>query len=276
MAISLPTEKSKPVQELHGITALLYGQSKIGKTTLCAQISDVLILATEPGANHVEAYKLVIDSWQSLLEACALLAKGNHPYKALAIDTIDNAFLFCRRHVCEKHGILDPADMPYGKGHALVNGEFLRVLTKLAQLGFGLFLISHSQEIEIQARTGSYTKIVPTLPGKARQTVLGLVDLVLYCDVEVVQDEAGETAERRVMRTKPTSSYEAGDRTGRLPHTLPLNYKAFAAAWMQAKGQVAPNGGSEKPPLDLADDNDQPVTTGEPLTLDVAAASSAA
>ena len=108
------------------------------------------------------------------------------------------------------------SDLGYGKGYAIVNNEFQRVLTKLAFLPYGLFLVSHSKEIEVETRTGKYTRTVPTLPDKARKIVLGMVDMVLYCDLE----RRGEGKSiRRLIRTKPSQYYEAGDRTGRLPET---------------------------------------------------------
>jgi hypothetical protein len=229
-----------PVEELSGLTALLYGPTKIGKSTWASQSDNPLFLATEPGLNHLKRFEVVIDSWQTLLETCALLVKGAHPYKTIVIDTIDNAYLMCRRHICEKNNITDPGDLEYGKGHSLVNGEFHRVLTRLAQLPYGLFLISHSQEIEIKTRTGKFMKTVPTLPGKSRSIVLGLVDVVLYADMEVVIDENENATERRVVRTKPSSAYEAGDRTGKLPPVLPLEYPAFTKAWSIASGKSAP------------------------------------
>ena len=105
------------------------------------------------------------------------------------------------------------------------------MLTKLAHLPCGLILISHAQEIEVETRTGKFTKTVPTLPEKARKIVLGLVDIILYCDVEVTRDANGQATVRRVLRTKPTQYYEAGDRTGRLPEILDMDYRAFVAAF---------------------------------------------
>ena len=40
------------------------------------------------------------------------------------------------------------------------------------------------------------------------------------------------------MRTKPTTLFEAGDRTGRLPETIPLDYEAFVHAFNDATGKV--------------------------------------
>ena len=47
------------------------------------------------------------------------------------------------------------------------------MLTKLAFLPYGLFLISHAKEVEMDSRTGKYVRVVPTLPDKARKIVLG-------------------------------------------------------------------------------------------------------
>ncbi len=52
------------------------------------------------------------------------------------------------------------SDLGYGKGYALVNNEFHRVLTKLAHLPYGLVLISHAQEIEIETRTGRLSEVM--------------------------------------------------------------------------------------------------------------------
>jgi hypothetical protein len=175
-----------------------------------------------------------ITNWTEMLSACGEVAKGEHEFQTIVLDTVDNAYLFCMTHVCHENGWAHPSDAAYGKGFAAVNNEFRRVLLKLAQLPYGLMLISHSQEKEIETRTGNYTRITTTLPGSAAKIVIGLMDLVLLCEVDAVQGDAGEYSYRRIIRTKPTPAYDAGDRTGRLPDALPLDYneftKAFAAA----------------------------------------------
>ena len=45
----LPTTKTAPKNTLADLTVLVYGQTKIGKTTLCSQADGALFLATEPG-----------------------------------------------------------------------------------------------------------------------------------------------------------------------------------------------------------------------------------
>jgi hypothetical protein len=233
----LPTQKSPPKTTLSDLTVLVYGPSKIGKSTWCSQADGALFLATEAGLNNLDVYQVPIATWEELLAACKEIAEGKHPYKTVIIDTVDNAYRMCAEHICQKFKIEHESDLGYGKGYALINNEFYRVLNKLALLPCGLFLVSHSQERELETRTGKLTRIVPTLPDKARKIVLGMVDVILFCDLEPTTGPDGKPAQRRVVRTKPNMHYEAGDRTGRLPEVIDLDFAKFVAAY--AQGQPA-------------------------------------
>ena len=233
----LPTARTQPKPALADLTVLVYGQTKIGKSTLCSNAEGAVFFATEPGLNALDVFQVPIQSWEDLLNACAEIGEGNHPFKTVIIDTVDNAYKFCTDYILKKFKIDHESDLGYGKGYAIVNNEFQRVLTKLAFLPYGLFLVSHAKEIEVETRTGKYTRIVPTLPDKARKIVLGMVDMVLFCDLELTTGEDGAQNIRRVIRTKPSLYYEAGDRTGRLPETIDLDFKQFLEAFTAA---VAP------------------------------------
>jgi hypothetical protein len=239
----LPKSKTPPKCALSDLAVLVYGPTKIGKSSMCSKAEEGIFLATEPGLNSLEVYQVTINSWDDLLNTAAELAEGYHLFKTIVIDTVDNAFKLCEEYICRKLNIAHQADAPYGKAWAMVTGEFQRVITKLAFLPYGLFLISHSQEKEIETRTGKYVKIVPTLPDKARKIILGMVDMILFCDLEVSTDANGKQIVRRVMRTKPSLYYEAGDRTGRLPETLDLSFKAF----LEAFNKTTPGGQDKKP-----------------------------
>jgi hypothetical protein len=233
----LPTTKTPPKMSIADLTAVVYGPAKIGKSTFCSNADKALFLATEPGLNNLDTYQVDVRTWEDLLGACAELAAGNHPFKTVVIDTIDNAYKMCEEYICKKHGVDYHGDLAYGKGFSLVNNEFQRVLTKLAFMPYGLYLVSHSQEIEVDSRTGKYHRIVPTIPEKARRILLGLADVILFCDIETVMGADGKPTTKRVMRTKPSLAYESGDRTGRLPETIDLDYNAFLRAF---DGNVKP------------------------------------
>ncbi|MBN8605224.1 MAG: ATP-binding protein [Planctomycetes bacterium] len=231
MSIALPTEATKPVTELGKQTILLYGSPKLGKSSFASKAPGSLFFECEPGLNHLEVFKVPAYSWEAFLEACKLVAKGDHNFKTIVIDTIDNAFKMCSDYVCAKHGIEYEGDMGHGKGWALVKNEWHRVLTRLASLPYGLIMISHAIDKTIETRTGEYTKTTPSLPDRARNVVLGLVDIILFGDSIAKKDAAGNVTIERVVRTKPHPTYEAGDRTGRLPDLLPLDYEQFMKAF---------------------------------------------
>ncbi|MCC5829274.1 MAG: ATP-binding protein [Phycisphaeraceae bacterium] len=238
MTIALPKAKTTPTADLATKTTLIYGPPKIGKSTFAAQFPDALFFECEPGLGELSVYKVPTYSWPDLLEACKLVAAGGHPFKTVVIDTIDNAFKYCTDHINAKHNVEYEGDLAHGKGWAFVKNEWHRVLTRLASLPMGLVLISHAVDKRIETRTGEYTKTQPSLPDRARQVVLGMVDMILYCDT-VSRPRSGGDGKGvdivRVMRTKPHPTYEAGDRTGRLPEVMPLDFAGFAKCFASAK-----------------------------------------
>jgi len=252
----LPTQPTPPKRNLSELTTLIVGFPKAGKTTLASRFPNSVILATEAGQNAIECYRVTIDSWATFLAVCNELAQGGHSFRTIVVDTIDNLWLLCQRHICEKHHVEHEADLAYGKGYALILTEFQRVLTKLSHLPYGLVMISHAELEEVKTRTGSYHKAVPSLREKPRKVVLGIADLILYCDLETVSNPDGQPTMRRVMRTKPSPYWEAGDRTGRLPATIDLDYDAFVAAF-EAAQQCPAMSGPGNPATPQGDANDQ-------------------
>ena len=246
--MSLPTQKTPPRDSMSDLTVLLYGASKIGKSTLCSSADHALFLATEAGLNSLDVFQQPILNWQGLCVAVADIEKGDHPFKTIILDTVDNAYKMCADHICRKSNIQHESDLGFGKGFSLVNNEFQRVLTKLSLMPYGLYLISHAQDKEMDTPTGKRMKTIPTLPGKAREIVLGMVDIILFCDVEMVPGPEGKKIERRVMRTKPSALYEAGDRTKRLPETIDLDFNAFVDAYKSGTPSPEPPATSTQPP----------------------------
>ncbi len=115
MTVTLPTTKTKPTTDLAKQSILLYGVPKLGKSSFASQFPEAMFFECEPGLNHLEVFKVPTYSWEAFLEACKLLAKGDHNFKTLVIDTVDNAFKMCSDYVCAKHGIEYEGDMGTAK-----------------------------------------------------------------------------------------------------------------------------------------------------------------
>tara|TARA_Y100001938_G_C7961228_1_gene364416 strand:- start:212 stop:844 length:633 start_codon:yes stop_codon:yes gene_type:complete len=128
--------------------------------------------------------------------------------------------------VLAENKITHESDLAFGKGYALIQQEFSRVLDKLT-LMMGVWFISHTIEKDIENYLGKkHTKRVPSLPNKQRDYIVGISDCVLFADIE--QQEGRYP---RVLRCQNSNDWEAGDRSGLLPRTLPLDYNAFKSCF---------------------------------------------
>lgn len=243
----LPTQKTARRLNIADQTIFLYGKPKLGKTSWCAGAEDILFLATEPGLKGLTVYEEPIDSWAKFKEKCREIAAGGHPFKTVAIDTIDNLWKFCVDDVCQRHGVEHQADVGYGKGYDLIGGAFHRVLTKLCQMPYGVIMVSHAEEREIETPTGKIMRTTPTIPARAQKIVLGMADMILFYDIgfKTVDDKRVAT---HVLRTRTSERYEAGDRTGCLPGTIDLgddpaqSYARFLAAYVKGGGSAGGGG----------------------------------
>jgi hypothetical protein len=249
--VQLPTEKSQPKTSLTDLVVLLYGVPKIGKSTFAASAEDALFIETEPGLEHLSVYKVACYNWSDFCQIGKLLAEGDHPFKTVVIDTVDNLYKWCVESVLRRNEIQHLSDLSFSKGWDLASQSFHRKLHQLALLPYGLIMISHAGEKEVDGRRGKIRKIVPTLDKRGREIVTNLADLVLFAELEEQRDE--ETGDilgfRPVVRTKPTTLYEAGDRTGRLPDTLPLDYQVITRAYLEA-GTKQPATDELRPPVE--------------------------
>lgn len=234
----IPKAKCKPVRNASNMKILFHSFPKFGKSTWASTIPDSIFLATEPGLGCIEAMRwedaagnYVIDSWDKLMDATAEVVNSKQ-FRVVIVDTLDNALEMCKEKVCQENGEKFHTDgkLSYGKGTALIIGEFRRYLTRLGSLNMGVVLLSHTVQETIHGRNGEYQKAVPNVPEKHRRPILGMMDLILYGDMD--REKQGESyIAKRVMRTKPHPHWEAGDRSGTLPAELPLDWKALADAF---------------------------------------------
>ena len=162
--------------------------------------------------------------------------------------------MLCQRHVCEKRGIEHESELAYGLGSELVRAEFFRAMNKLAMLPYGLVMISHAVVREITTRTGKIDRVIPSFKEKEQGKLLGMADFILYCDLATTQGPDGKSETRRVIRTKTSEHYISGDRTGRLPDPMPLDFQVFktefdkaVAAYTASQGTAKTSGQSSGP-----------------------------
>jgi hypothetical protein len=201
------------------MNTMIYGKEKSGKTTWASTINKgegVLFCATEEGHKHLSVYKVAITSWEDFLLLGSELKKDPKGYKTLVIDIVDYLVVHCEHYVCKKMGVDHPSDLPFGKGFTAVKREFLRVITAINQMGFSFVFISHSKEREMKTKTASWTYMDTTLSATWSTLVCGMCDFIFYIYI----DEDGN----RKIRTKGHKYINSGDRTGKLPEVMALDF----------------------------------------------------
>lgn len=180
----LPTLKSEPITNLGKYTLLLYGRKKIGKTTLASHFPEALFLMFEPGGKALRIYQEQMTSWKKFVRFIDLIIK-DESFKTIVIDTADYAYEECSEYVCWNLGIKHPSEAAWGKGWSAVKKEFNTQVKRLLHSGKGVIFISHQREEEIEERSGrKYHRKTNTLPGQARESMEGLVDIWVNYDYE--------------------------------------------------------------------------------------------
>ena len=217
----LPTEKREKIHDLSKEIILLYGEPKIGKSSLAAQFPDALFLSTEKGLNHLEVFEQPIKDWKSLLATITALCNEKNNFKTIVIDTTDNLALYCQDHVLKENGADHESELGFGRGWKLVDKEFRKAVDKLSRLSNkGMIFISHSIAVpEVRKGTAEgKTKISHTLSPKMRKVIHGMADMIWYMETDFDGN--------RVIRTKGTRDYDAGDRSNLLPPTIQMGKSA--------------------------------------------------
>lgn len=234
--MALPTKKSLPKSQMEEFTILLYGSPKIGKTTFCSQFDKPLFILTEAGTNSLSVFEMPVVSWLEFKSAMKDIADamkaGTFDYKTVVIDTFDNLCMYCTDHVMKENGVTHPSELAFGKGYDLCKNEMRKALNYLSMLPTGLVMTSHERVEVVKTRTSELNKAMPSASGTYRKLVLGMSDLILYAHtVQVIDKETRLPREVRVLETKASENWEAGDRTGLLPASLEFGYSVFKKSW---------------------------------------------
>jgi hypothetical protein len=216
--LSLPDEATEPEDDLWKSLILIFGEKKIGKTELLAQVPNAIFLATEVGYKGLRIFKRDVTSWKEA-KGYAKLLKKDKQYKLVVIDIADILYDLCFVYVCEKMMIDHPNDEAFGKAWYEIKKEFESLFLSLAQTGKGVALISHAEEKEVKMRDGdTYDRIMPTMSKQARKVIEGMVDVWACYQYE---------GRRRVLTIAGDDHVAAGHRFGerfRTPDGRPLRH----------------------------------------------------
>lgn len=246
MAIDiLGIQPHKVSRDLKGYTVLFYGEPKTGKTTIASQFPKTLILAFEAGWLTIPGVLAQpINKWSEFKQVLKQLKtdEAHQAYFNIVIDTTDIAYDLCEKYICNQEGVDNISQIPYGQGWTKVSKEFDEALRSIPQMGYGLVMISHSQDKTFTDETGNeYNRIVPTLSNRPRLIVDRMSDIIGYA--HPIQEEDGTTHTLLYMRGTPR--FVAGSRFKYTPDYIDFTYDNLVNAIGEAiDKQAAENNGT--------------------------------
>lgn len=133
----------------------IYGEGKIGKSSLAAAAEDSFVIVTEDRLSEIDAAKTpVLKSYNEVHEVLEWLITADHGFKNLVVDTIDWLEPLLHKYICEKKGFSSLTDshnketmMQNGLKYHAVEGwkNFLHNLDVLRlEKGMNIILLAHS------------------------------------------------------------------------------------------------------------------------------------
>ncbi len=201
-------------------TILVYGDPKRGKSWFAAsaaevaELSPVLVIDTEGGSSAIardwkDVDVINVKSHEEFDSVVKTLISTEHKYKTVIIDTLGVAMDRAEKFFGEKP---ENKNNKFGKWGDLK--EWVTDMTrKLHSAPFLSILVAHAQD-DKDDQTGA-VKIVPLLPGSAKNTLPSIPDIIAYMGAEV--DDKGVL--HRVLYLESSERLVSGNRFG-LPARL--------------------------------------------------------
>ena len=233
-------------RDLSGYITYVYGAPKVGKTSLASQTEGALLLAFEPGYRAIPGIIAQdITSWSEFRQALKELKKPEvkATFKTVIVDTVDLAVQFCEKYICSQQGVESIGDLGYGKGFKMVQKELEESFRSIAQMGYALFFIAHSQDKTFNREDGtSYNQTVPTVSPSYNRVIAGMSDVYAYA--HQVRSDDGVWNVMLTLRS-PDNSAETGCRFKYIVSEIPFTYDDLNKAVNDAIDKIAEVNGKE-------------------------------
>ena len=244
--------------------AVIYGPEGVGKSTLASLTPAPVFLDTEGGTHHLDVIRLdAASTWDEITAAVAQLAKSQHPFKPLVIDTADWLEKRLSEHLCRKANKDSIEDFGYGKGWVLLTEEFARFLNSLDTLlarSMNVVFLAHStvKKFEAPDQAGSYDRFELKLSKQVAPLLKEWADIVLFANyvTRIAEKDSGKTrgvgGKERVLYATHAAAYDAKNRHA-LPDKLPFSIEALAPVFGSPAASASQAPAAQAPAPSLTD-----------------------
>lgn len=167
---------------------VLYGPTKVGKTTILSKLENNLIIDMEDGTKYISAMKVKANSLEDLKEIREKVKEAGNPYTFLTFDPATQ-FEELVKPLAKKHYMATPQGknfdpnqdiltLPKGSGYYWLRIAFMEVLGKFRELADHVILVGHLKTTsvekdgkEVDAKELDLTGKIKTLVGQEADAV---------------------------------------------------------------------------------------------------------
>lgn len=178
----LPVNKPKD-KDITPKVFFIWGQSMSGKTYLARQFPNPVIINTDGNAKKVDTPSVEVYDFETFVKVLNEIESGNHDFKTIIIDLVDDVKTMLQTFVCEKYSkilnteIHDEGEVPYGKGYRDVKMTWQKLMVRLNQLPYNVIFISHI----VETSENNQTIERPSLEQKFYNMTMGRCDMSIKC-----------------------------------------------------------------------------------------------
>jgi len=219
--MTLPSAPQAPaVKDPLAVRVMLTGTPKAGKTTLAAGWAprSTLIIDTQRGTEFLDGDHFVqpVYDWSGFEATVNALARGDHQFKTVVIDLIDDVWSFVDKALAGRGKPLATATDDYNRSAKAAEGVFRDVVGRLLSLPLGVWFLTHAREKE----EDGVTRYVAKLDNRVLTFVQGACDFIFLAEA---------IGPKRRLHTAPNAKFEAGGRRP-LPSPMDLSARSLYAA----------------------------------------------
>lgn len=246
MAINLlELEPHKISRDLRGYITYIYGEPKVGKTTLGSKMPNPLLLAFEKGYNAIaNIYAQDVTTWSEMKQIVSQLKKPQlkEKFSTIIIDTVDIAAQLCEKYVCDQNDVDSISGVPYGQGWTMLKREFETTFRAITQMGYAVYFISHAKEGTFKRQDGSeYSTVRPSVTTTYRAIIENMADLYGYMHPVIVDG----VRQSRITFRSEDGTVSAGSRFKYFPMEIGSTYDELVNALNEAITKEAEEKGDQ-------------------------------
>lgn len=190
--IVLPT-KPVPASKSNPKRMVIYGQAKIGKSSVLAQLPNNLIIDTEGGTEYMDAMAVQARTVEDLGQIAQTIKEknaevGHNFYKYITIDTATRLEEICLPWAAKIYkSTVDPTwnktdvrDIGFGAGYRVLYDCIERILKLFEDLCDTFIITCHTYE-DVDGKSDAIQRTSLSLPKGVRKNVERFYDCIGYC-----------------------------------------------------------------------------------------------